>query len=73
VSGSKTELIPGGNGHGDFSFEILACNQEKIMESYRKLIAWQKAKELALEIYPCTRGFPKAELYGLADQARLGF
>ena len=40
------------------------------MESYRDLIAWQKAKSLALDIYRCTRAFPKAETYGLISQMR---
>jgi len=40
------------------------------MESYRDLIAWKKAKELALAIYVCTRDFPKAEMYGLTAQMR---
>ncbi|MBI3477915.1 MAG: four helix bundle protein [Acidobacteria bacterium] len=39
-------------------------------ENYRDLIAWQKAKALALEIYCCTRKFPKDEMYGLTSQMR---
>ncbi|MGO9863444.1 MAG: four helix bundle protein [Terriglobales bacterium] len=39
-------------------------------ESYRNLIAWQKAKTLALNVYRCTRGFPKDEIYGLRSQMR---
>ena len=39
-------------------------------ESYRNLIAWQKAKALALDIYKCTRRFPKDEVYGLTSQMR---
>jgi four helix bundle protein len=39
-------------------------------ESYRNLIAWQKAKALALDIYRCTRRFPKDEVYGLTSQMR---
>ena len=30
-------------------------------ESYRDLIAWQKAKKLVLQVYVCTRGFPREE------------
>jgi four helix bundle protein len=37
-------------------------------ENYRDLIAWQKAKGLALSIYRCTRLFPKDEIYGLRSQ-----
>lgn len=39
-------------------------------DAYQDLIAWQKAAELALEIYRCTRSFPKDELYGLTSQMR---
>jgi four helix bundle protein len=39
-------------------------------EGYRNLIAWQKAKSLAIEIYRYTRTFPKDELYGLTSQMR---
>ncbi|MFY9559954.1 MAG: four helix bundle protein [Terriglobales bacterium] len=39
-------------------------------ENYRDLIAWQKAKALALEVYRCTRSFPKDEMYGLISQMR---
>jgi four helix bundle protein len=41
-----------------------------VSESYRDLIAWQKAKALALEVYLCTRKFPKDEIYGLTSQMR---
>jgi four helix bundle protein len=37
---------------------------------YRNLIAWQKAKRLALDVYRCTRRFPKDETYGLSSQMR---
>lgn len=39
-------------------------------DSYRDLIAWQKAKTLALDIYVCTRKFPRDEIYGLTSQMR---
>ncbi len=38
--------------------------------SYRSLIAWQKAKIVALEVYRCTRRFPRKEVYGLSSQMR---
>lgn len=38
--------------------------------SFRNLIVWQKAKELAVEIYKLTNDFPKSELYGLISQMR---
>ena len=39
-------------------------------DAFQDLIAWRKATELALEIYRCTRTFPKEELYGLTSQMR---
>ncbi len=41
-----------------------------VTESYRNLIAWQKAKALVIEIYKSTRNFPKDEQYGLTSQMR---
>ena len=38
--------------------------------SYRDIKAWQKAIELVVEIYFFTRGFPREEVYGLANQLR---
>jgi len=39
-------------------------------QSYRNLIAWQKAMRLVTEIYEATRTFPRDELYGLTSQLR---
>jgi len=41
-----------------------------VAQSYRQLIAWQKAMELVVEIYRTTRTFPRDELYGLTSQLR---
>mgnify|MGYP000113658784 FL=1 len=38
--------------------------------SFEKLIAWQKARELALEIFKITKLFPKDELFGITSQMR---
>ncbi|MFH1335851.1 MAG: four helix bundle protein [Candidatus Zixiibacteriota bacterium] len=38
--------------------------------SFRKLLAWQKAYELALGVYTITKDFPKNEMYGLSLQMR---
>jgi four helix bundle protein len=38
--------------------------------SFRELVVWQRAIELATAIYRLTRGFPKEEIYGLASQIR---
>jgi four helix bundle protein len=40
------------------------------MQDYRNLKVWQVAHRLVLEIYRCTRKFPKEELYGLTSQVR---
>jgi len=37
---------------------------------YQDLIAWQKAKAFATEIYRATETFPKNEIYGLTSQMR---
>lgn len=37
-------------------------------KGFRGLKAWQKAYNLALEIYKITRYFPKTEVYGLTSQ-----
>ena len=37
---------------------------------YKNLKVWQKADELAIEIYKITRKFPKDELYGITSQLR---
>ena len=38
--------------------------------SYKKLIAWQKADELAYQIYLITRDFPREETYSITSQLR---
>lgn len=38
------------------------------MKGYRDLIAWQKAMDLAVEIYKVTEGFPRHEQYALTAQ-----
>jgi four helix bundle protein len=40
------------------------------LKSFRDLKVWQKAHELALAVYKCTRSFPKDEIYGLTVQMR---
>jgi four helix bundle protein len=34
-------------------------------ESYKELIAWQKAMRLVAEIYQATKAFPREEQFGL--------
>lgn len=40
------------------------------MQSFRNLKVWQKAHELTLDIYRCSKNFPKEEMYGLTSQMR---
>jgi len=40
------------------------------VQSYRELIAWQKAMDLVVQTYCVTRGWPRDELYGLTNQVR---
>jgi four helix bundle protein len=39
-------------------------------DTFRNLIAWQKAKQLVKEIYVLTKRFPKEEMFGLTSQLR---
>ncbi len=40
------------------------------VQSYRELIAWQKAMDLVVQTYRVTLGWPRNELYGLTNQVR---
>ena len=39
-------------------------------KGYKKLIVWQKADELAYQVYVATKNFPKEEIYGITSQLR---
>jgi four helix bundle protein len=39
-------------------------------ESYRDLVAWQRAMSLVTQIYRVTEAFPRKEIYGLTNQLR---
>ena len=39
-------------------------------KSFKELLVWQKARDLAVLIYKLTDNFPKSELYGLTNQMR---
>ncbi len=41
-----------------------------MIKSYKDLIFWQKAYEIARKTYTMTEDFPKREVYSLADQMR---
>lgn len=38
--------------------------------NYRQLVVWQKSMDLVVEVYGCTKAFPRDELFGLASQMR---
>jgi four helix bundle protein len=38
--------------------------------NYKELRVWQRADELAVQIYRLTKSFPKDEIYGLTSQLR---
>lgn len=40
------------------------------MKDFRNLNVWQKAHELTLAVYRCTKDYPPDELYGLRSQTR---
>ena len=40
------------------------------MQSYRDLIAYQKAYQLTLDVYKTTKKFPREELFGIVSQMR---
>jgi four helix bundle protein len=40
------------------------------MQDYGKLVVWQKAHALTIEIYRITTNFPKEEMFGLTSQMR---
>ncbi|HEY4510867.1 MAG TPA: four helix bundle protein [Candidatus Paceibacterota bacterium] len=44
--------------------------EQENQKGYRKLIVWQKADELAFQIYLVTKNFPRDEIFGLTSQMR---
>jgi len=50
--------------------ETIGQRTVKSKKPHRNLMAWQKAMDLAVEIYRITKSFPNEELYGLTSQLR---
>jgi four helix bundle protein len=44
--------------------------ESNMLRSYRDLLVWQKALDLAVLIYHLSEKFPKSEIYGLTSQLR---
>ena len=53
--------------HRDTSTPEGGAEMEK---AYKKLVAWQKANELAHKVYEVSKSFPKDEMYGMTSQMR---
>ena len=41
-----------------------------MIDTYRDLVAWQRAMELVTAVYRASAAFPKREVYGLSSQLR---
>ncbi len=40
------------------------------MQDFKELMVWQKAHQLALDVYQMTASFPREEMFGLVSQIR---
>jgi four helix bundle protein len=40
------------------------------MQNFRSLRVWEKSHHLTLDIYSCSKRFPREEIYGLTSQMR---
>lgn len=40
------------------------------IKNFRGLDVWQLGMEIVVDVYKCTKGFPKEEIYGLISQMR---
>jgi four helix bundle protein len=50
--------------------DSLQLADKKKIQSFKELLVWQRAMELAREIYTITKKFPASEQYGLVSQMR---
>ena len=58
-------------GNGSWAMVCLERRVEMgAINSYRDLVAWQRARELVREVYLMTEYFPDEEKYGLRSQLR---
>jgi len=44
--------------------------EEAMIQNFKDLMVWQRAKKFAIEVYKATKSFPRAEQFGLASQVR---
>ncbi|MGH7581705.1 MAG: four helix bundle protein [Gemmatimonadales bacterium] len=54
----------------DSIIAISSMGSGAAMGDFRRLLAWQVAKELAIAVYRATTCFPRPEQYGLTSQIR---
>jgi four helix bundle protein len=54
------------------SLQLAVCSLKSTIEmgTFRDLIVYKKAFELAMEVFEMTKGFPKEEKFSLIDQIR---
>ncbi|MBN9307729.1 four helix bundle protein [Devosia sp.] len=45
-------------------------SERRELKSYRDLLVWQAAVEVAVACYGCTKAFPGSEVYGMTSQIR---
>lgn len=56
---------------GGFRWQVTGLGKgDKMIENFKDLIVWQKAMDLAEEVYRLSRTFPKEEIYSLTNQIR---
>lgn len=53
-----------------FRSEYITLGNTEMSRTYRELLVWNKAKQLALHVYRETAEFPGAERFGLTSQLR---
>ena len=49
---------------------MIATRRHSMGQSYRDLIAWQKAMDFVMDVHRTSKSFPRDELYRLASQLR---
>lgn len=71
MGGTTTHARPKKKGESVTSDQVTS-NQIKTISNpgYKKLLAWERADELAEYVYTLTYKFPKEELFGLTSQLR---
>ncbi len=55
---------------GEFEKSHLVTSHTAPEKGYKKLILWQKADELAYQVYLASKSFPRHEIFGITSQLR---